>query len=137
MELDPARVADCKDWLLKARSDLEGATQLMNGNPPKRDLAVFHCQQAVEKAMKAFLRWHDRKFRKTHSLEELGESCLKIEPKLKTLVDRAVPLTEYAWKFRYPGEPADPTAEETEEALKTASDAFQEILNYLPKATRP
>lgn len=35
--------------------------------------------------------WHDRPFRKTHSLEELGEACLAIEPGLRPIVDRAVP----------------------------------------------
>jgi HEPN domain-containing protein len=41
--------------------------------------ATFHCQQAVEKAMKAFLTWHDRIFRKTHDLVELGGHCVGIE----------------------------------------------------------
>ena len=29
-------------------------------------------EASVEKALKAFLSWHDRPFRKTHSIEELG-----------------------------------------------------------------
>ena len=29
--------------------------------------ATFHCQQAVEKALKAFLIWHDRPFRKNRA----------------------------------------------------------------------
>jgi HEPN domain-containing protein len=37
--------------------------------------ATFHCQQAVEKTIKAFLTWHDRAFRKTHDLVELGAEC--------------------------------------------------------------
>ncbi len=70
--------------------------------PPLVEDIVFHCQQAVEKSMKAFLTWHNVPFRKTHSLEELGEQCLRIDESLKELVDRAVPLTDYAWRFRYP-----------------------------------
>jgi len=35
-------------------------------------------------------------------------------------IDRAVPLSEYAWKFRYPGAPLDPELEETTEALEAA-----------------
>jgi HEPN domain-containing protein len=31
---------------------------------------VFHAQRAAEKAMKAFLAWHDVPFRKTHNLED-------------------------------------------------------------------
>ena len=44
-----------------------------------------HCQQAVEKCFKAFLAWHDIQFRKTHSLEELGERCLSIDRSLEPL----------------------------------------------------
>ncbi len=36
--------------------------------------------------------WHSIAFRKTHSLEEIGEQCLRIDGTLKPLVDRAVPL---------------------------------------------
>jgi HEPN domain-containing protein len=70
-----------------------------------------HAQQAAEKAMKAFLAWHDVPFRKTHNLEELGQQCVALDATLSTVADLAAPLTEYAWKFRYPGEP-DPSSVE-------------------------
>jgi HEPN domain-containing protein len=47
---------------------------------------LFHCQQAVEKALKECLAWHDRAFRKTHSLEELGASWERVEPTLETVM---------------------------------------------------
>jgi hypothetical protein len=37
--------------------------------------AVFHAQQAAEKAWKAFLAAHERPFRKTHDLDELGSAA--------------------------------------------------------------
>ena len=40
--------------------------------PPLIEDALFHCQQAAEKAMKAFLTAHDTAFRKTHDLDELA-----------------------------------------------------------------
>jgi HEPN domain-containing protein len=66
---------------------------------------AFHAQQAAEKSLEAFLAWHDVPFRKTHNIQELGLACAALDATLSTIVDRAVPLTEYAWKFRYPGEP--------------------------------
>lgn len=90
-----------------------------------------------EKSLKGFLVWHDRPFRKTHSLEELGEQCLQLNPTLRYLVDLAVPLTEYAWKFRYPGEPEEPSMEEVHNALQVASDFYKAILNLLPHEVRP
>jgi HEPN domain-containing protein len=64
------------------------------------DEAVFQCQQAAEKALKGFLAWHGRSFRKTHNLEEIGEQCLAVDQSLRGVIDQAVPLSEYAWKFR-------------------------------------
>ncbi len=83
------------------------------------------------------LTWHDRPFRKTHSIEELGEQCLQVDPTLKGLIDRAVPLTEYAWKFRYPGEPEEPSQQEAEEALATARQVYAAIVARLPVEARP
>ena len=86
---------------------------------------------------KAFLMWHDVPFRKTHSLEELGEQCFDLDGTLQELVDRAVPLTEYAWKFRYPGDPEEPSLREAEEALIIAQGVVDAIIARLPEAVRP
>lgn len=101
------------------------------------DDVVFHAQQAAEKAFKAFLVWHQRTFRKTHSLEELGEQCLDIDLSLKPVVDRAVPLTEYAWKFRYPGDLEEPLRMEADEALSVASATYEAVLARLPAEAWP
>lgn len=105
--------------------------------PPILDDLVFHCQQAVEKALKAFLTWHDEIFRKTHNLEELGEQCLRLDSALHLLIDRAVPLSEYAWKFRYPGEIEGPALEEAQAALDVAREVYAAIVARLPADARP
>lgn len=87
--------------------------------------------------MKAFLAWHDRPFRKTHSLEELGEACLSIDGTLRALVDRAVPLTEYAWALRYPGEMVTPEPREANAALALALELVAGILERLPAEAKP
>ena len=48
------------------------------------------------------------------------------------VVDRAVPLTEYAWRFRYPGEDDAPTDDEAEDALATARAVLEAITTRLP-----
>lgn len=71
MSLDPALVADTREWLRRAADDLRAA-------PPLLADALFHCQQAVEKAFKAFLTFHNQPFRRTHNLEETGAACLTL-----------------------------------------------------------
>lgn len=98
---------------------------------------MFHAQQAAEKSMKAFLAWHDVPFRKTHNLEELGQQCVLVDAMLAPVSDQAVPLSEYAWKFRCPGEAAEPDRGEAEAALAAARNVYDAILGRLPEEARP
>ncbi len=67
-------------------------------DPPLIEDALFHCQQAVEKALKAFLTAHDAVFRKTHDLDELGRACETLDPTLSSLLTPARALTVFAWE---------------------------------------
>jgi HEPN domain len=72
-----------------------------------------------------------------HDLEESGEACITIDATLRETIERAIPLTEYAWKFRYPGEPEEPTREEAEEGLAAARDVYAAIAALLPDEEKP
>ena len=92
MPPDPELESETRGWLAKAVLDLRAAAHSLTAVPPLVDDSLFHAQQAAEKCLKPFLTWHQVPFRKTHSLEELGEQCLAIDGSLKGMVDRAVPL---------------------------------------------
>jgi HEPN domain-containing protein len=100
--------------------------------PPLLGEAAFHCQQAAEKAMKGYLSWHDVPFGKTHDLAAIGGLCVSNDPSLEPLCRRAERLTVFAWAFRYPGDPAEPTREEVEAALGLARDVYEAFLAPLP-----
>jgi HEPN domain-containing protein len=134
---DPARVADTQAWLAKAANDLRAADIDLAAIPPLLDDATFHCQQAVEKALKAFLTWHDRPFRRTHDLVEIGDQCVAIDPLLDALLRRAAPLTQYAWVFRYPGNEPPPSRDEADEALSLAREVVAVVRDRIPVALQP
>ena len=137
MGSDDARAEDVRAWLRKAELDLRAAKHEISATESGLwSDVVFHAQQATEKALKAFLAWHDVPFRKTHNLEEVGRQCAAVDSTLKTVADQAAPLTEYAWKFRYPGESEEATREEAEQALATARHAYEAILTRLPPNVR-
>ena len=136
MPHDAARIEDTRAWLGKAELDLAAGDFEIN-HPMLRGDVAFHAQQATEKALKAFLAWHDLPLPKTHDLEKLGRACVQIDPRLEAAIDRAVPLTEYAWAFRYPGPIDEPSQEEATEALAIAREAYEAILNGLPEEARP
>jgi HEPN domain-containing protein len=136
MPADGARLEDARGWLAKAATDLRAADHDMSA--PELALwgdVAFHAQQAAEKALKALLAWHDRPFRKTHSLEELGRACAAIAPELSSAIDAAVPLTAYAWKFRYPGDADEPTQDEAARALAVARALVNEIDPLIPPSS--
>ncbi|MGH9163731.1 MAG: HEPN domain-containing protein [Vicinamibacteraceae bacterium] len=135
MPHDPEVAAETRAWLTKATLDLRAAAHEFTATPPLVDDIVFHAQQAAEKA---FLTWQQATFRKTHNLEEIGEQCLAFDSSPKAIIDRAVPLTEYAWRFRYPGETETVDEPEARQALKTdAQDVYDAVLARLPDAVHP
>jgi len=127
MPPDPALVAEVRAWLAKAGSDLRAGEVDLAAQPPLAADAAFHAQQAVEKSLKALLTWSQIAFRKTHNLVELGEACVAIDASLEPLLRDAAELTEYAWRFRYPGDFDEPTASESDQALRIAHKVFAEI----------
>lgn len=83
MAADPELLAETRAWFVKPAGDLRAAETLTAISPPLLDEAVFHCQQAAEKALKGFLAWNGRAFRRTHNLEEIGEQCLSVDSTLR------------------------------------------------------
>lgn len=135
--IDPVRAADTRAWLARARDDLRGAEIDLTASPPLLGDAAFHCQQAVEKALKAFLTWHDRPFRKTHDLVEIGAECVAIDATLEPHLRATAPLTEYAWRYRYPGEPSEPEESEVRQALDRARAVVALVLGRVPAEAHP
>src|ERR1017187_2012106 len=81
-----ARARETREWLAKAYEDLASARVLIGSGHIAN--ALFFCQQAAEKSLKAFLTWHERAFRRTHDLEELGEACRAIDGTLAPLLEQ-------------------------------------------------
>ena len=137
MPHDPELVAETRGWLTRAVHDLGAGTFGLTAEPSFTGDAVFHAQQTAEKSMKAHLTWHSRIFRKTHNLTELGRMCADLDGTLEILFKNASSLTDYAWKYRYPGEPQEPSRDEAESALTLAREVYDAIVARLPAETHP
>ena len=86
--------------------------------------------------MKAFLTWHDVRFRRIHDLEEIGRQCVEVDLTLGSLMERAGALSQYASRFRYPGAPYEPRVEEGRAALTVAREVTEAVLTRLPREVR-
>ena len=137
MPPDPGTLAEARAWFTKAALDLRAADYEVGAAPALNTDIVFHAQQAAEKSLKGFLTFHGRASRKTHNLVELGEACTALDASLESLLRRAAYLTEYAWRFRYPGESDEPGDDEAAEALSLAKEVCEAVLSRQPNEVRP
>jgi len=130
------RTLEVRSWLLRASEDLRAGKHDLTANPPLLNDAAFHSQQCVEKAMKALLSYREIPFRKTHNLTELGGSVAQIEHSLAELMREASMITEFAWRFRYPGDPLSIGLADALKALGIAENVLIAISNALPTYCR-
>lgn len=130
----PPLMHEIRLWLTKADHDRMGAEAALDREPPVTDVAAFHCQQAVEKTLKAYLIHKGERIERTHDLVELMATCARHDPSFQSMSDRVAPLTPYAVRFRYPG-PADPPYEEVKVALEIVQEIALFVRMRLPHET--
>jgi HEPN domain-containing protein len=87
-------------WLKLAEEEFAAAEGLIEIGHALQG-ACFHCQQAAEKSLKAWLIAHEVDPPKTHELQDLIALCTPIESRFNELLTDADALTEYAVERRY------------------------------------
>ena len=105
---------DYKSGILLSKSELE-------------DQAVYHFQQAGEKALKAYLMFENSKIPKTHDLTMLIDICVEIDKNFEQFYEKAENLTPYSTAFRYMdiGLGLIPDAELIREAEQDSKDILE------------
>jgi len=118
-----------KRWIIKALEDLKIAKHELTF--PEKEIAsgpvCFHCQQAIEKLLKAYLVFKNTEFGKTHDLIYLLELCAKHDKDFKN--QNIGNLNNYSVDIRYPDEFYTPTVKEA----KAAYEIAQKIKEYILK----
>jgi len=138
--MDEASRELVRDWLTRASHDLQAARTLAAGAKPVLDAAIYHCQQAAEKAVKGWLQSQDSPFPRTHDIEDLVARAAKLQGDFDQFAKAAAVLTPYVSAFRYPGGGSDepmPSPEEFDAALQHAQAIYDFVLELLPAEARP
>ena len=92
------------EWVEKAEGDWNAAQQLNRvRKDPNYDSVCFHCQQCIEKYLKARLEEAGVNFPKTHDLIKLLGLVITVEPQWVALHPLIATLNPYAVGYRYPG----------------------------------
>ncbi len=111
-------------WLDKANNDLKNAEIILAAKTerPPLDTVCFHCQQTVEKLLKAYLVFHGKQFPFSHNLADLVVICMEVELAFAVIQRKAETLTPFAVEIRYPDDFYMPTRQEDEEAFAIATE---------------
>ncbi|MDI6735325.1 MAG: HEPN domain-containing protein [bacterium] len=118
-------------WIKKADKDLLSAERELSFEDPVTETVCFHCQQTVEKYLKAFLVYHQIYFTKTHKIVDLVELCATVDSSFRDELEDADNLTDYAVEVRYPDVWLEPETEDAEESLEIAKKVKKFVLNKI------
>lgn len=123
--------ADTKEWVRCAEEDFEAAVALFRrrAKRPTTNVIAFHCQQCVEKYLKARLAEGGLVVPKVHDLMLLLQRNLPAEPLWAAFSPALRGLNDYAAKFRYPGHVA--TRADARAALKACRSIRAEVRQSL------
>ena len=120
-----------RDWLRRAKSNLARARSGKIKEEILYEDLCSDCQQAAEKAIKAFLISIDKEFPPTHSIARLLEIVSETKTDMPAKIQKAIDLSDYAVKTRYPGESEPVTKKEYEEALTVAETVYNWVFNIM------
>lgn len=118
-------ILSARDWLIKVEEDIAVAEHLLKTSKFYAGIC-FHCEQAAEKALKAFLVYHREVPKKIHLLKELLKDCLKYDDSLKEFIpdleilDKLYIPTRYPFKLNF-------TKEKSEDSIKAAKIVIVKI----------
>ncbi|MDO9709630.1 HEPN domain-containing protein [Paracraurococcus lichenis] len=130
------RRSDAAEWITFAERDYRAARLLLSAVPPLLEAAAFHCQQAAEKLLKAFLVLEGKPTPKLHDLGQLSTRLDRYGPILADMEEALESLSPWAVTGRYPDlEEAQPTEAEIRNAfdlLDTLMDRVRQAATDLP-----
>ncbi len=121
-------------WLLKADHDLISAQRLLEIEPRILDSACFHCQQAVEKYLKAFLIFKGFTIERTHNIVFLLSKCAEFDSVFTDIDPRNIDV--YAVQARYPDYAEMPELAEANSHYKLALKIKDIVLTRIELTVR-
>jgi HEPN domain-containing protein len=100
--MNNATIEFIKQWLAKANEDLFVVKRLTDNEIIATSSVCFHCQQAVEKFLKAYLIANGVDIQRTHNIEFLLAECSDIDKDFADIDPKE--LSDFGVDARYPGD---------------------------------
>ena len=90
------------DWLRIAEADLKASALMQRFEDFPTGIHAFHCQQAVEKSLKAFLAARARHFMARQNLSYLLGLCAEVDPSFRQWETQIAGLAPFTTQSIYP-----------------------------------
>ena len=100
---------DIKQWILFAQQDYDLVKAIIETHSPYPipvTIVCYHCQQSVEKILKAYILAQGNTLTKTHDLKVLLEQCRRYSSDFDGFMAACTKLTTYITTSRYPSDTA-------------------------------
>jgi hypothetical protein len=120
----------------KAESDLSNVRRTLASEGPY-DTGLFHCQQAVEKYLKALLAVHDVNYPRVHDVGELAELGQEFCPALRILPFPISVFNPFAVTIRYDDWDEEVSLALLQETFDQCNQVRAAIVGVLPEHIRP
>ncbi len=110
---------------------------MRHGDPEvfSAEIFGFHVQQAVEKALRAWLCCLGVSFPKTHDLDELAALLEETDQEIPDFVPPLLEFTDFAVAFRYEAFPDMESDVDRQECLQGVNRLLQHVRHILAQTT--
>ena len=109
-------------WLRFAEEDLIISKEIFKAEHVIYRSVCFHCQQSVEKYLKAYQIKFDIQILKTHDIEALLNSLSIHDDNILKFLEPTEAFVDYAVRFRYPDDFEDITRQQAEKSIEIATE---------------
>lgn len=120
------------DWLFHAKLDFLAA-ELLVKDERCYNAAAFHCQQCIEKALKGYLLFKNRKLLDGHNLTWLCKQAVMMDRTFMQWLTKSATLNRYYIETRYP---ADIPLEISTEMIEDLMTATGDMLDFICEQIR-
>jgi HEPN domain-containing protein len=116
-----------KDWYAKSQADLQSAKILFEYEGDY-SIVAFHCQQAIEKALKGYILKHRGNLLVGHNLVFLCKEASLVDPSVNNYLKDCAYINQFYIESRYPADiPAFLSQDEAQECISIS----EMVLNHI------
>lgn len=127
--MTPALNSYIAAWLQKADHDLISAQRMLEIEPRILDTACFHCQQAIEKHLKAYLTYNGVAIERTHNIVFLLSKCAEFDDVFTNIDPKNIDV--YAVQARYPDYADMPDLDEAKQHYQLALEIKELVVKRI------